>query len=139
MASSRLSQTTRATDRADHLHGEPSMAPRSERCAVSLSAPRPLTTLGASRSTGPFDEVRRVYGDFATALVLDHAADDIANQCVAPAFAVTSGVGRCRLVAGVQRLTFAGVEQPVVIVYASFASTAEPQVLGVASSAQRAE
>src|SRR3954453_13436461 len=35
---------------------------------VSLSAPRPLTTLGASRSTGPFDEVRRVYGDFATAL-----------------------------------------------------------------------
>src|SRR5437588_10914858 len=68
MASSRLSQTTRATDRADHLHGEPSMAPRSERCAVSLSAPRPLTTFGASRSTGPFDEVRRVYGDFATAL-----------------------------------------------------------------------
>src|SRR4051812_9814379 len=35
---------------------------------VSLSAPRPLTTLGASRSMGPFDEVRRVYGDFATAL-----------------------------------------------------------------------
>src|SRR3954449_7132528 len=35
---------------------------------VSLSAPRLLTTLGASRSTGPFDEVRRVYGDFATAL-----------------------------------------------------------------------
>src|SRR4051794_4407852 len=35
---------------------------------VSLSTPRPLTTLGASRSTGPFDEVRRVYGDFATAL-----------------------------------------------------------------------
>src|SRR4051794_10478088 len=28
---------------------------------VSLSAPRLLTTLGASRSTGPFDEVRRVY------------------------------------------------------------------------------
>src|SRR3954451_4229564 len=37
---------------------------------VSLSAPRPLTTLGASRSTGPFDEVRRVYGDFPTALPL---------------------------------------------------------------------
>src|SRR4051812_43842627 len=35
---------------------------------VSLSTPRPLTTLGASRSTGAFDEVRRVYGDFATAL-----------------------------------------------------------------------
>src|SRR4051812_44220211 len=35
---------------------------------VSLSTPGPLTTLGASRSTGPFDEVRRVYGDFATAL-----------------------------------------------------------------------
>src|SRR3954465_6212022 len=26
------SQTTRVPDRADHLHGEPSMAPRSERC-----------------------------------------------------------------------------------------------------------
>src|SRR4051794_19861299 len=35
---------------------------------VSLSMPPPLTTLGASRSTGPFDEVRRVYEDFATAL-----------------------------------------------------------------------
>src|SRR3954464_2159233 len=35
---------------------------------VSLSAPRPLTTLGASRSMGPFDEVSRVYEDFATAL-----------------------------------------------------------------------
>src|SRR4051795_8941674 len=35
---------------------------------VSLSTPRPLTTLGASRSTGAFEEVRRVYEDFATAL-----------------------------------------------------------------------
>src|SRR4051812_9450169 len=43
---------------------------------VSLSAPRPLTTLGASRSTGPFDEVRRVYGDFATALVSAAAEND---------------------------------------------------------------
>src|SRR4051794_18292808 len=36
---------------------------------VSLSAPRPLTTLGTSRSTGAFEEVRRVYEDFATALI----------------------------------------------------------------------
>src|SRR5205085_11114706 len=35
---------------------------------VSLSAPGPLTTLGTSRSTGAFEEVRRVYEDFATAL-----------------------------------------------------------------------
>src|SRR3954470_7362909 len=36
--------------------------------SVILPAQQLLTTLGASRSTGPFDEVRRVYGDFATAL-----------------------------------------------------------------------
>jgi hypothetical protein len=48
-------------------------------------------------------------------------------------------VGSCRLVADAQRLAFAAVEQPVFVVYASFGSTAEPQVLGVASSAQRAE
>src|SRR5947199_8714221 len=35
---------------------------------VSLSTPGPLTTLGTSRSTGAFEEVRRVYEDFATAL-----------------------------------------------------------------------
>src|SRR4051794_18009449 len=46
---------------------------------------------------------------------------------------------RARLVAGQRRLTFAAVGQPVFIVYASFASMADPQVLGVASSAQRAE
>src|SRR3954452_21890491 len=37
---------------------------------VSLSTPRPLTILGASRSTGAFEEVRRVCEDFATALGL---------------------------------------------------------------------
>src|SRR5881275_795173 len=69
MASSRLSQTTRATDRADHLHGEPSMAPRSERCdgqpvdATTSDGPRGSLSAGASK------QVRRVYEDFATALV----------------------------------------------------------------------
>jgi hypothetical protein len=49
------------------------------------------------------------------------------------------GVGWCRPVAGARRLTFAAVGQPVFIVYASFGSTAEPQVLGVASSPIAAE
>jgi hypothetical protein len=48
-------------------------------------------------------------------------------------------VGWCRPVADARRLTFAAVGQPVFIVYASFGSTAEPQVLGVASSATAAE
>src|SRR5947209_16392794 len=41
---------------------------------VSLSTPGPLTTLGTSRSTGAFEEVRRVYEDFATALLVDPVA-----------------------------------------------------------------
>jgi hypothetical protein len=50
---------------------------------VSLSTPRPLMTLGASRSTGPFDEVRRVYEDFATALITTRVAHSEAGQPVA--------------------------------------------------------
>src|SRR3954451_7759977 len=79
---------------------------------VSLSAPRPLTTLGASRSTGPFDEVRRVYGDFATALASRPPASRTAFRSRRLASSVSTQ-DRARLISIVGRTTTGAHVPPV--------------------------